>query len=143
MSARSTRSVTSKASSSSSSATMAAVASHTLSHPYLTPGRASTISTWHDCRNPICRQGRRRSLDRLQSKPIGSSNSLFSRKQDQNQHQHRIEAKTVWMGFKLKNYPTSEDCQHIMAFLPRPDKPDTNFFLYLVSTIDPQVPWTS
>jgi hypothetical protein len=45
MSSRSTRSTASQ-SSTSSSATAASLASHQSSHPYLTPGRASTISTW-------------------------------------------------------------------------------------------------
>jgi hypothetical protein len=45
MSSRSTRSSASQAST-SSSATMTSVATHTSTHPYLTPGRASTISSW-------------------------------------------------------------------------------------------------
>ncbi|KAF1942305.1 hypothetical protein EJ02DRAFT_175634 [Clathrospora elynae] len=47
MSLRSTSSTVSHTSSSSSSTSMAsATATHQLAHPFLTPGRASTISSW-------------------------------------------------------------------------------------------------
>ncbi|KAH8732025.1 hypothetical protein GQ44DRAFT_698371 [Phaeosphaeriaceae sp. PMI808] len=46
MSATSIRSSTSQTSSHSSSTTMTSIATHQPSHPYLTSGRASTISTW-------------------------------------------------------------------------------------------------
>jgi hypothetical protein len=46
MSSRSTRSAKSQASSAFSSTTMTTTANRHPPHPYLTPGRASTISTW-------------------------------------------------------------------------------------------------